>query len=334
MARHVVCDRMAHRSEVSTLIFTFISLILRRLVTRKQYQCCTNICFWMLQVCVKAPWLFSAPEYFWVCSVQSLKSLIIMPAVPVRGKIMVDEGCAQAIQQKKNVHAVGILGVQGDFGVMDAVELICGNWSIARGLTNYTCQVRPLDSSCCLYHMQYTLFHLSDSICMREKVSIRFSVLLDRWSGQYLQLVVYNHMWTHPFQACGVSLYRKQPLILGHGLSRHLSNVQQHQKFRLVSPRLIWKRGSFDHGLHVCEGTNLKLMSSRLRMLFHQFCFLWELIQSFIGHMSWVRRRDRTHHSSCCWQSHLGFFGLELLSHLHEYRCLAKVWQPKLSGAA
>ena len=86
------------------------------------------------------------------CPIPEILDYYAWPAVPVRGKIMVDEGCAQAIQQKKNVHAVGILGAQGDFGVMDAVELICGNLSIARGLTNYTCQVRPLDSSCCLYH--------------------------------------------------------------------------------------------------------------------------------------------------------------------------------------
>jgi glutamate 5-kinase len=60
----------------------------------------------------------------------------------VRGKIFVDAGCAEAIQQKKNLYAAGIVGVEGTFGVMDAIELVFGSTSVARGLTNYTNNVR------------------------------------------------------------------------------------------------------------------------------------------------------------------------------------------------
>ena len=64
-----------------------------------------------------------------------------MHAVPVRGRLHVDLGCARAIQQKKNLYAAGVIGVGGHFGRMDAVELVHGDESIARGLTNYSSQV-------------------------------------------------------------------------------------------------------------------------------------------------------------------------------------------------
>jgi glutamate 5-kinase len=63
-------------------------------------------------------------------------------AVPVRGKIHVDAGCAEALQQKKNLYAAGVMGVEGKFGVMDAVEIVFRHTSIARGLANYTSTVR------------------------------------------------------------------------------------------------------------------------------------------------------------------------------------------------
>lgn len=71
-------------------------------------------------------------------------------AVPVRGKVHVDAGCAQAIQQKKNLYAAGIVRAEGTFGVLDAVELIHGNTVVARGLTNYTSHVRDA-LTCSMY---------------------------------------------------------------------------------------------------------------------------------------------------------------------------------------
>lgn len=58
-----------------------------------------------------------------------------------------DAGCAAAIQKKKNLYAAGIVGVEGTFGVMDAVELVYASTSVARGLTNYTSHVRKLPMS-------------------------------------------------------------------------------------------------------------------------------------------------------------------------------------------
>jgi glutamate 5-kinase len=59
----------------------------------------------------------------------------------VRGQLIVDAGCAEALQMKKNLYAAGIIGVQGDFGVMDAVDLVCSGTVVARGLTNYSSNV-------------------------------------------------------------------------------------------------------------------------------------------------------------------------------------------------
>lgn len=72
-------------------------------------------------------------------------------AVPVRGQLQVDAGCAGALQQKKNLYAAGIVGVQGDFGVMDAVELLCAGTVVARGLSNYSssvCSLQLASHSC------------------------------------------------------------------------------------------------------------------------------------------------------------------------------------------
>jgi glutamate 5-kinase len=60
----------------------------------------------------------------------------------LRGKIHVDAGCAEALQQKKNLYAAGVVGVEGSFGVMDAVEIIFRSTSVARGLANYASSVR------------------------------------------------------------------------------------------------------------------------------------------------------------------------------------------------
>ena len=77
-----------------------------------------------------------------------------------------DLGCARAIQRKKNLYAAGVISVEGEFGSMDAVELIYGSESIARGLTNYSSQVREAVLFACFI----TLFMIMDALC---KIHVR-----------------------------------------------------------------------------------------------------------------------------------------------------------------
>ena len=72
-------------------------------------------------------------------------------AVPARGKVQVDAGCAKALQQKKNLYAAGIISVEGTFGVLDAVELIQGSTVVARGLTNYSSHVRNIRTTALVF---------------------------------------------------------------------------------------------------------------------------------------------------------------------------------------
>jgi glutamate 5-kinase len=70
-------------------------------------------------------------------------------AVPVKGHLHVDKGCAEALLHKKNLYAAGISLVAGVFGAMDAVEITADGVAIARGLINYSSQVRgPLVHVC------------------------------------------------------------------------------------------------------------------------------------------------------------------------------------------
>jgi hypothetical protein len=60
----------------------------------------------------------------------------------VKGKVHVDAGCAGAILEKKNVYAAGITSCEGIFGHMDAISILSGGIEIARGLINYSADVR------------------------------------------------------------------------------------------------------------------------------------------------------------------------------------------------
>lgn len=65
-----------------------------------------------------------------------------MRAVPVKGKLHVDEGCASALLRKKNLYAAGVTAVDGSFGAMDAVEVVAHGVTIARCLVNLASSVR------------------------------------------------------------------------------------------------------------------------------------------------------------------------------------------------
>ena len=66
-----------------------------------------------------------------------------MHAVPARGRLLVDAGCAEAVRAKKNIYGAGIVGVEGTFGAMDAVHIDCAGVPVARGLVNYSSEVWP-----------------------------------------------------------------------------------------------------------------------------------------------------------------------------------------------
>jgi PUA domain len=68
-------------------------------------------------------------------------------AVPVKGQLHVDAGCADALLRKKNLYAAGVTRVDGAFGAMDAVEVASQGALIARCLVNCSSQVRPREAA-------------------------------------------------------------------------------------------------------------------------------------------------------------------------------------------
>lgn len=75
-------------------------------------------------------------------SISTADACVCVVAVPARGRLHVDAGCAAAIRSKKNVYSAGIVAVEGPFGAMDAVHIDCDGVPVARGLVNLSSEVR------------------------------------------------------------------------------------------------------------------------------------------------------------------------------------------------
>jgi glutamate 5-kinase len=60
-------------------------------------------------------------------------------AKPARGRVAVDAGAARVLRERgSSLLAVGITGVEGDFGAGDAVEVTCNGDLVGKGIVNYS----------------------------------------------------------------------------------------------------------------------------------------------------------------------------------------------------
>ena len=70
---------------------------------------------------------------------------LVLCAVPVRGVLHVDAGCANALLNKTNLYAAGITELDGTFEPMDAVAVLCNGAPVARALVNHRSEVRACE---------------------------------------------------------------------------------------------------------------------------------------------------------------------------------------------
>ena len=73
-------------------------------------------------------------------------------AKPARGRVKVDAGAARALREGgTSLLPVGVVGVSGSFDVGDAIDVICGDEQIGKGISNYSAdellRVRGLKSA-------------------------------------------------------------------------------------------------------------------------------------------------------------------------------------------
>jgi glutamate 5-kinase len=73
-------------------------------------------------------------------------------AKPARGRVKVDAGAARALREGgTSLLPVGVVDVNGNFDVGDAIDVICGDEQIGKGISNYSAaellRVRGLKSA-------------------------------------------------------------------------------------------------------------------------------------------------------------------------------------------
>lgn len=62
-------------------------------------------------------------------------------AKPARGRVLVDAGAARALREGgTSLLPVGVVAVSGDFEAGDAIEVICGDEQVGKGISNYSAQ--------------------------------------------------------------------------------------------------------------------------------------------------------------------------------------------------
>jgi glutamate 5-kinase len=73
-------------------------------------------------------------------------------AKPARGRVQVDAGAARALREGgTSLLPVGVVEVSGSFEAGDAIEVICGDQPVGKGISNYSAEelqrVRGLKSA-------------------------------------------------------------------------------------------------------------------------------------------------------------------------------------------
>jgi glutamate 5-kinase len=91
-------------------------------------------------------------------------------AKPARGEILVDEGAARVLRERgSSLLPVGISTVRGSFEVGDAVDVVCGDETIGKGISDYSSrelsQVLGMKSA----EVRELIPHAADEVIHRDR---------------------------------------------------------------------------------------------------------------------------------------------------------------------